>query len=59
MPATSKSQAGFAAMSRTAAGRAKLREHGKKPMPPDVAKEFMPQKGQKISALPRYARRKS
>jgi hypothetical protein len=58
MPSTSKAQAGFAAMSRTAKGRAALKAHGKTPMPPDVAKDYMPQKGQKISSLPRYARRK-
>jgi hypothetical protein len=58
MPATSKAQAGFAAMSRSAKGRATLRAHGKTPMPADVATEYMPQKGQKISRLPRYAGRK-
>ena len=58
MPATSKAQAGFAAMSRSAKGRAALRASGKTPMPTDVAKDYMPQKGQKISSLPRYARRK-
>jgi hypothetical protein len=58
MPATSKAQAGFAAMSRSAKGRAALKASGKTPMPADVAKDYMPQKGQKISSLPRYARRK-
>ena len=41
MPSTSQAQHGFAAMSRTPEGRAKLRAHGKKPMPMDVANEYM------------------
>jgi hypothetical protein len=40
MPAVSEKQRGFAGMSKTAAGRAKLRAHGKTPMPPKVASEF-------------------
>lgn len=41
MPAESKAQRGFAGMSLTKKGRAILRAHGKKPMPMDVAKEFV------------------
>jgi hypothetical protein len=43
-------------MSRTAAGRAKLRAHGKKPMPMDVANEYMQaDKGRKIGKLKKRA----
>ena len=56
MPSTSQAQHGFAAMSRTAAGRAKLRAHGKKPMPMDVANEYMQaDKGRKIGKLKKRA----
>lgn len=56
MPSTSQAQHGFAAMSRTAAGRAKLRAHGKKPMPVDVANEYMKaDKGRKIGKLKKRA----
>lgn len=59
MPSTSQAQHGFAAMSRTAAGRAKLRAHGKKPMPMSVAKEYMAaDKGRKIGRLAKHARKK-
>lgn len=59
MPSTSRAQHGFAAMSRTAAGRRKLRAHGKKPMPVKVASEYMAaDKGRKIGKLAKYARQK-
>jgi hypothetical protein len=46
-------------MSRTAAGRRKLRAHGKKPMPVKVASEYMAaDKGRKIGKLAKYARQK-
>lgn len=41
MPSESRSQHAFMAMSRTAAGRRKLRASGKKPAPAGVAREFM------------------
>jgi hypothetical protein len=40
MPAVSQAQQRFAAMSKSAKGRAALRASGKKPMPNDVAGEF-------------------
>jgi len=40
MPAVSKAQRRFAAMSRSPEGRARLKRMGKKPMPSDVAGEF-------------------
>jgi hypothetical protein len=50
---------GFAAMSQTAAGRAKLRAHGKKPMPMSVAKEYMAaDKGRKIGSLAKHVAKK-
>jgi hypothetical protein len=46
-------------MSRTAAGRAKLRAHGKKPMPVDVANEYLKaDKGRKIGKLAKHVRKK-
>lgn len=59
MPSESQAQHGFAAMSRTAAGRAKLRAHGKKPMPMKVAGEYMKaDTGRKIGALAKHVRKK-
>jgi hypothetical protein len=56
MPSTSQAQHGFAAMSRTPEGRAKLRAHGKKPMPQNVAEEYMAaDKGKKIGKLKKRA----
>ena len=47
------------AMSKTAAGRAKLRAHGKKPMPEKVANEYMAaDKGRKIGKLAKHVRKK-
>lgn len=40
MPSKSEAQRAFFAMSRTAAGRKKLKSYGKKPAPASVAKEF-------------------
>ena len=59
MPSESQAQHGFAAMSRTAAGRAKLRAHGKKPMPMNVANEYMAaDKGRKIGKLAHHVKKK-
>lgn len=59
MPSVSRAQAGFMAMSRTAAGRAKLRAHGKKPAPVRVAREYgEADKGRKIGRLAKHARKK-
>jgi len=56
MPSESQAQHGFAAMSKTPEGRAKLRAHGKKPMPQDVAEEYMQaDKGRKIGKLKKRA----
>lgn len=59
MPSVSRAQNGFMAMSRTAAGRAKLRAHGKKPAPENVAEEFMQaDKGRKIGRLARHVKKR-
>lgn len=59
MPSASQAQAHFMAMSRTAAGRAKLRSYGKKPAPASVAKEFTDaDRGRKIGRLAKHVRRK-
>ncbi len=59
MPSTSQAQHGFAAMSSTAAGRRKLRAHGKKPMPMSVAKDYLSaDKGRKIGKLAKHAKKK-
>ena len=60
MPSVSGAQHGFAAMSMTSYGRAKLRAHGKTPMPEKTAKEFVhADKGVKIGKLARHVKRKS
>jgi len=59
MPSVSQAQHGMAMMSRTAAGRAKLRAHGKKPMPMSAANDFMAaDKGRKIGKLARHVKKK-
>ena len=59
MPSVSQAQAGFMAMSKTAAGRAKLRAHGKKPAPEKVASEYQAaDKGRKIGKLARHVKKK-
>lgn len=59
MPSESQAQHGFMAMSKTAAGRRKLRAHGKKPAPAAVASEFMSaDKGRKIGKLAKHVRKK-
>lgn len=59
MPSESQAQHGFAAMSKTAAGRRKLRAHGKKPMPESVANDYLKaDKGRKIGKLARHVRKK-
>jgi len=46
-------------MSTTAAGRRKLRAHGKTPMPVSTAKEYLhADKGRKIGKLARHVRKK-
>ena len=53
MPVTSQAQAGLAGASTTPKGRAKLRAKGIKPMPVNVAHEFLTaSKGMKFSKLP-------
>jgi len=60
MPSVSQAQHGLAGMSKTAAGRAKLRAHGKTPMPVDVANEYLKaDKGRKIGKLVHHVKRKS
>jgi hypothetical protein len=55
MPVVSGSQAGIMGMSLTAKGRAKLRAHGKKPVDPKVAHEFLhASKGMKFGKLPAH-----
>lgn len=47
------------AMSKTAAGRRKLRAHGKKPAPEKVASEYQAaDKGRKIGSLAKHVRKK-
>jgi hypothetical protein len=59
MPSVSQAQSHFAAMSRTAAGRRKLRAHGKKPMPESVANDYMKaDTGRKIGKLAKHVRKK-
>lgn len=59
MPSTSQAQHGFAAMSASAAGRRKLRAHGKKPMPEAAAREYLQaDKGRKIGRLAKHVRKK-
>ena len=59
MPSVSRAQAGFMAMSKTAAGRAKLRAHGKTPAPVSVATDYQnADRGRKIGKLARHVRKK-
>jgi hypothetical protein len=59
MPSVSQAQAGFMAMSKTAAGRRKLRAHGKTPAPVKVASEYQAaDKGRKIGSLAKRVRKK-
>ena len=59
MPSESQAQHGFMAMSRTAAGRAKLRAHGKKPADMKTANDYMAaDKGRKIGKLAKHVRKK-
>ena len=58
MPSTSQAQHAFMAMSRTSAGRAKLKAHGKKPAPASVANEYMKaDTGRKIGHLAKHAKK--
>lgn len=59
MPSVSRAQFGFMAMSKTAAGRAKLRAHGKQPAPVSVAKDYQEaDRGRKIGSLAKHVRKK-
>lgn len=59
MPSVSQAQHGFAAMSRTAKGRAQLKAHGKEPMPVKAANDYMQaDKGRKIGKLAKHVRKK-
>lgn len=59
MPSESQAQHGFAAMSITAHGRAKLRANGKKPMPANVAADYMKaDTGRKIGGLAKHVRKR-
>jgi len=58
MPVKSGAQAAFAAMSRTRAGRAKLKASGSTPMPAGVADEMLKASKGKIAGLPRHVRKK-
>jgi hypothetical protein len=59
MPSVSGAQAGFMALSKTAAGRRKLKAHGKKPAPVSVASEFQKaDKGRKIGQLAKHVAKK-
>lgn len=59
MPSESKAQHGFMAMSRSAAGRRKLRAEGKKPAPASVASEYMAaDNGRKIGKLAKHVKKK-
>ena len=59
MPSVSQAHAGFMAMSKTAAGRRKLRAHGKKPAPVAVAAEYQnADRGRKIGKLAKHVRKK-
>ena len=59
MPSVSQAQAGFMALSKTAAGRRKLRAHGKAPAPVSVAEDYQAaDKGRKIGALARHVAKK-
>jgi hypothetical protein len=60
MASVSQAQHGFAAMSRTAKGRAQLRAHGKEPMPVKAAEDYMKaDKGRKIGKLVKHVKKKS
>lgn len=59
MPSVSKAQAGFMAMSKTAAGRKALRAHGKTPAPVSVASEYQAaDKGRSTKMLPKHVKAK-
>jgi len=59
VPSVSRAQAGFMAMSKTAAGRRKLKAHGKEPAPVSVASEYQAaDRGRKIGKLARHVKAK-
>lgn len=59
MPSESQAQHGFAAMSKSAAGRRKLRESGKTPMPTGVAEDYLKaDTGRRIGALAHHVKSK-
>ena len=58
MPSVSRAEHGYAGMSSTPKGRAKLRAEGRKPMPAKVAKEFLrADKGRAIGRLAEHVTR--
>lgn len=58
MPDVSQAQERFMAMSRSAAGRAKLRSYGMKPAPASVGKEFNDADRGRFKSLPKHVKRK-
>lgn len=59
MPSVSQAQHGFVEMSRSAAGRRKLRAHGKTPMPEKVAQGYhQADAGRKIGSLAKHVKKK-
>ncbi len=59
MPSVSQAQHGFVEMSRTAAGRKKLRAHGKTPMSMKAADEYhAADTGRKIGSLAKHVKKK-
>jgi hypothetical protein len=60
MPSVSKAQHGFMEMSRSAAGRRKLKSHGKTPAPESVANEYhKADTGKKVGKLAKHVRKTS
>jgi hypothetical protein len=60
VPSVSQAQHGFAGMSKTAAGRKKLRAEGKKPMPENVADDYLKaDAGKKIGRLAKHVKKTS
>jgi hypothetical protein len=60
MPSVSQAQHGFMEMSRSAAGRRKLKAHGKTPAPKDVADEYHhADTGKKVGKLAKHVKKTS
>lgn len=59
MPSTSRAQHGYAAMSSTPEGRAKLKAEGRAPMPLKIARDYLKaDKGRNLSKLPQRTGKK-